>query len=92
MITFDRKAHWATVYTSKDETRTSWFEDNLIISVELIGATSVGAKASIIDIGGGASRLIDALLKLGFDALTIPDLSDAALATAKTRLGNVVQP
>jgi 2-polyprenyl-3-methyl-5-hydroxy-6-metoxy-1,4-benzoquinol methylase len=82
-----RQAHWQSVYTTKDEKTVSWFQERPDISVELIHATGVDAKASIIDIGGGASRLIDALLDEGFKTITVLDLSEQALATSKARLG-----
>lgn len=61
-----RQAHWENVYATKDEHAVSWFQEKPDISLDLIRATGVNATASIIDIGGGASRLIDALLDKGF--------------------------
>jgi hypothetical protein len=60
MISSDRQAHWENVYTTKDEKEVSWFESPTI-SLDLIRVTNVNASAPIIDIGGGASGLIDAL-------------------------------
>ena len=57
------------------------------MSLELIRATGVSTEASIIDIGGGASRLVDALLDKGYTAITVLDLSEKALETSKARLG-----
>jgi SAM-dependent methyltransferase len=82
-----RQAHWDNVYATKDEHAVSWFQEKSDISLDLIRATGVNATASIIDIGGGASRLIDALLDEGFKAVTVLDLSEKALATSKARLG-----
>ena len=82
-----RQAHWDNVYATKDEHAVSWFQEKSDISLDLIRATGVNATASIIDIGGGASRLIDALLDEGFKAVTVLDLSEKALATSKERLG-----
>ena len=65
----------------------SWFEESPAISLELIRATGVGTEASIIDIGGGASRLVDALLDEGYRAITVLDVSENALETSKARLG-----
>ncbi len=79
-------SHWDNVYKSKSERDVSWFEESPAISLDLIHATGVKADASIIDIGGGASRLADALLDEGFAAVAVLDLSDEALAT-KARLG-----
>jgi SAM-dependent methyltransferase len=83
----DRRSHWETVYEKGGEREVSWFEESPAISLELIRATGVNAGASIIDIGGGASRLVDVLLDAGFTAITVLDLSIKALATSKVRLG-----
>jgi 2-polyprenyl-3-methyl-5-hydroxy-6-metoxy-1,4-benzoquinol methylase len=82
-----RQAHWENVYATKDEHAVSWFQEKPEISLDLIRATGVKATASIIDIGGGASRLVDTLLDEGFKAITVLDLSEKALATSKARLG-----
>ena len=82
-----RQAHWENVYATKDEHAVSWFEEKPNISLDLIRATGVQATASIIDIGGGASRLIDTLLDEGFKAVTVLDLSEKAVAISKARLG-----
>jgi SAM-dependent methyltransferase len=87
MSDLGRQAHWENVYTTKDENAVSWFQKRPDISVDLIRATGVDASALIIDIGGGASRLVDSLLDEGFDAITVLDLSEKALATSKARLG-----
>ncbi len=82
-----RQAHWQNVYTTKDEKAVSWFQERPDLSVDLIRATGVDVNASIIDIGGGASRLVDALINEGFKTVTVLDLSEKALATSKARLG-----
>ena len=86
MTDFDRKTHWDNVYTTKHETEVSWFEASPAISLDLIHATGVSTGASIIDIGGGASRLVDGLLSRDFKAITVLDLSMKALEAARTRL------
>lgn len=86
MNSLDRQAHWENVYTIKDAEEVSWFEQNPATSLDLIRSTGVNTGASIIDIGGGASRLVDALLDAGFTAVTILDLSEKSLATSKARL------
>jgi hypothetical protein len=68
MSDLGRQAHWENVYTTKDEKAVSWFQEKPDISVDLIRAPGVDASASIIDIGGGASRLVDALIGEGFCA------------------------
>jgi 2-polyprenyl-3-methyl-5-hydroxy-6-metoxy-1,4-benzoquinol methylase len=81
-----RQAHWENVYATKDEHAVSWFQEKPDISLDLIRATGVETSASIIDIGGGASRLVDALINEGFKAITVLDLSEKALAKSKARL------
>jgi 2-polyprenyl-3-methyl-5-hydroxy-6-metoxy-1,4-benzoquinol methylase len=85
--TAERQAHWQNVYRSKGEREVSWFEETPALSLDLIRATGVGADAAIIDIGGGASRLVDALLAAGFKSVSVLDLSQQALAAAQARLG-----
>jgi 2-polyprenyl-3-methyl-5-hydroxy-6-metoxy-1,4-benzoquinol methylase len=87
MSNLERQAHWENVYQTKGEREVSWFQESPAISLDLIRATGVKMDASIIDIGGGASRLADALLDAGFQAITILDLSEKALLTSKARLG-----
>jgi 2-polyprenyl-3-methyl-5-hydroxy-6-metoxy-1,4-benzoquinol methylase len=83
-----RSAHWENVYTTKGEREVSWFQENPAPSLELITLTGVSARAAIIDIGGGASRLVDALVERQTGQITILDLSKTALDAAKARLGN----
>jgi 2-polyprenyl-3-methyl-5-hydroxy-6-metoxy-1,4-benzoquinol methylase len=87
MSNTDRLSHWETVYQTKGERDVSWFEESPGISLELIRASGAPPSASIIDIGGGASRLADALLDEGFANITVLDLSEKALATSRARLG-----
>ena len=87
MTEASRQAHWEQVYTSRDETEVSWFQDNPTPSLELIELTRRGRDTGIIDIGGGASRLADGLLERGFRDLTVLDISAAALDLAALRLG-----
>ena len=87
MSTLERQAYWQNVYQTRDEQAVSWFQERPDISLDLIHATGVDANASIIDIGGGASRLVDALISEGFKAVAVLDLSEKALATSKARLG-----
>jgi trans-aconitate methyltransferase len=82
-----RHTHWESVYQTRGEREVSWFEESPAISLDLIHATGVSSEASIIDIGGGASRLVDALLDEGFRAITVLDLSEHALAATQARLG-----
>jgi len=82
-----RQAHWQNVYATKAEREVSWLQENPAPSLDLIAATGISSDAAIIDIGGGASRLVDHLLDNGFRRLSILDLSARALEEAKKRLG-----
>lgn len=87
MSTLERQSHWQNVYQTKGERDVSWFQEIPTTSLELIRATEAGVDASIIDIGGGASRLVDALIAEGYRAVTVLDLSQEALNAARDRLG-----
>lgn len=82
-----RKAHWENVYASKSENEVSWFQENPAPSLALIAEIGAAPNSAIIDIGGGASRLVDHLIDQGFIDVTVLDLSAAALNAAKARLG-----
>lgn len=88
MSDLERQAHWQKVYQTRGERDVSWFQESPEISLDLIRATGVNSGAAIVDIGGGASRLIDALLSAGFKAITVLDLSEQALLTSKARLAS----
>jgi SAM-dependent methyltransferase len=81
------RAHWDNAYATKGEAGVSWFEDVPAVSLELIRQAGAGPASSIVDIGGGASRLADALLREGVGRITVLDISPAALDAAKARLG-----
>jgi SAM-dependent methyltransferase len=82
-----RQAHWEGVYTKKGEKEVSWFEEIPAPSLELIAQVGATAASAIIDIGGGASRVVDNLVQWGFTDVTVLDLSETALEAAKLRLG-----
>ena len=81
------KEHWEHVYSSKAADSVSWFQRHADLSLQLIEETGVSAAAAIIDVGGGASTLVDDLLAKGYSNLTVLDLSRAALLAAEKRLG-----
>lgn len=87
MSTTDRETHWENVYTTKDEAKLSWFQEAPAPSLELLGLTGAKPSSAVIDIGGGASRLVDSLLAQDFENVTVLDLSAAALASTRARLG-----
>lgn len=86
-----RQAHWNDVYTKKAENEVSWFQDTPTPSLELMAQLGLTQASSIIDVGGGASRLVDHLLDRGLNDLTVLDLSEAALQAARARLGSRVE-
>jgi len=90
MSALERQAHWQNVYQTKGERDVSWFQESPAISLDLIRATGVGADASIIDIGGGTSRLVDVLVAEGFRSVTVLDLSEKALATSRKGLASAL--
>lgn len=81
------KDHWENVYSSRAVDEVSWFQAHADLSLKLIQATAAPLSASIIDVGGGASTLVDDLLAAGYQHLTVLDLAAAALAAARHRLG-----
>jgi SAM-dependent methyltransferase len=83
----DRHQHWNSIYQTTPVTDVSWFESEPHVSLELIKAVAP-TGCSVIDIGGGASRLVDSLLAAGYDSLTVLDISATALERAKARLGS----
>jgi len=83
----DTKAHWERVYSTKHSDEVSWYQEDPAPSLELIGLARPTPDTTIVDIGGGASRLIDRLLARGFRRVTVLDISQAALDAAKARLG-----
>jgi trans-aconitate methyltransferase len=79
--------HWNRVYTTRAVDAVSWYQAQPKISLELIAAADLPVDAPIIDIGGGASVLVDCLLAQGRSALSVLDVSAAALANSRARLG-----
>jgi len=81
------KSHWENIYTTKETDRVSWYQAHPWESLDLIKRTGIVKSAPIIDVGGGASTLIDHLLDEGFANVTVLDIAPTALERAKTRLG-----
>ena len=81
------KSHWENVYGRRAIDDVSWYQEHATRSRDLITRLGVGPDDPIIDVGGGASVLVDDLLDVGHRDLTVLDLSAAALAAARTRLG-----
>jgi SAM-dependent methyltransferase len=85
---FDRKHHWERVYGNKAAEETSWYQAIPHLSLSMIANAGLGPEAALVDIGAGASLLVDHLLDQGYRDLTVLDISSAALAQASSRLGD----
>lgn len=88
MEQFDKKAHWDKIYQTKSLNEVSWFQPKPETSLNFFKEFSIPKEAKIIDIGGGDSLLVDHLLDLGYQHITVLDISATALERAKIRLGN----
>jgi 2-polyprenyl-3-methyl-5-hydroxy-6-metoxy-1,4-benzoquinol methylase len=83
----DVRTHWEKIYTTKAPDQVSWYRPHLETALALINRAVADRDASIIDVGGGESTLVDDLLKHGFQNITVLDVSEAAIDVNKTRLG-----
>ncbi len=81
------KEHWEKVYQTKQPNAVSWFQEHATRSLELINSVGTTLATNIIDVGGGASTLVDDLVKSGFKNISVLDLSASALDIARKRLG-----
>ena len=88
MENFDRKKHWENIYETKELKNLSWFQPTPEISLDFFKQFNMPTTAKVIDIGGGDSFLVDELLNLGYQDLTVLDISTAAIDRAKQRLGD----
>lgn len=86
-----KKQHWEHIYATKNQDELSWYQAFPHTSVRLIEASGVAKDAPIIDIGGGDSLLVDALLERGYTQLYVLDISAHAIERAKQRLGHQAQ-
>lgn len=83
----NRKVHWEQVYMDKSPLEVGWYQAEPALSLRLIDSFELPKAAAIIDVGGGASLLVDRLHERGFRRLAVLDVSAQALAHAKARLG-----
>lgn len=84
----NKKAHWETVFATKAETEVSWFQAYPKTSIEFLELFDLPLDANIIDIGGGDSYFVDALLEKGYTNISVLDISANAIERAKARLGD----
>jgi len=87
----DVRRHWDNVYTTKSPDAVSWYQPHLARSLELIARAAPDLSASIIDVGGGESTLVDDLLARGYRDLTVLDISPTAIKQSKKRLGALAE-
>jgi len=87
MESFDRKKHWENIYSTKQLNEVSWYQPTPETSLKFIEELNIPKTASIMDIGGGDSFLVDNLLQLGYQNITVLDISKKAIERAKLRLG-----
>ena len=84
----DRKEHWERIYSAKAPVEVSWYQKDPALSLQLIQNCGLAKDAPIIDVGGGASVLVDRLLEQGYRRLAVLDISPTSLAYAQERLGD----
>ena len=82
------REHWESVYEHKGPSQVSWYRAHLEHSLRFIEGAGLGRDAAIIDVGGGASTLVDDLLARGYLDVTVLDISSKAMESAKARLGD----
>ena len=83
----NRKTHWEHIYETKAPTQVSWYQEHARFSLQYIRNTGIQKTDSIIDVGGGASTLVDDLIADGYQQISILDVSVVALQLARQRLG-----
>lgn len=87
----DARTHWEKVYTTKEPDQVSWYRPHLETSLALIERSASDRSASIIDVGGGESTLVDDLLGRGFQNITVLDVSQVAIEATKKRLRELAE-
>lgn len=84
----NRKEHWEKVYETKQPHEVSWTQELPKTSLDFVHSFNLPKTASIIDVGGGDSKLVDYLLDEGFENISVLDISEKAIEKAKQRLGS----
>jgi len=87
----ERRAHWERFYATRAETEVSWFQADPAPSLEALARVGATRRSAIVDIGGGASRLVDRLVRDGYSDISVLDVTAAALKTVRARLGEDAQ-
>jgi SAM-dependent methyltransferase len=87
MVGTTGKAHWDSAWDHRDPSGTSWYQPVPTMSLSLLDVAAPSLDAGIVDVGGGASHLVDALFARGHRDLTVVDIASEALAHSRRRLG-----
>lgn len=87
-MTANSREHWEKIWAASDPQRVTWYQDSPKICLRLIEATGLGPEARVLDVGCGASTLVDCLLGRGFEMVSAIDLSRAAIEHSRARLGD----
>lgn len=87
ILRLDRKEHWETAHSTRGARELSWYQQNPALSLAMISRANITADTPLIDVGGGASLLVDFLIEEGYRDLTVLDVSGVALRKARRRLG-----
>jgi ubiquinone/menaquinone biosynthesis C-methylase UbiE len=82
------REHWESMYETKGATEVSWYQREATISLQLIAQVAPNHGAAVMDVGGGASTLVDSLVSLGYADITVVDIAANALDAARERLGS----
>jgi 2-polyprenyl-3-methyl-5-hydroxy-6-metoxy-1,4-benzoquinol methylase len=87
-VTADRREHWERVYAEKTADEVSWYQRDPTLSLALIEAAGIRPEEAVLDVGGGASLVVDRLLERGFRDVTVLDVAESALDVVRARLGS----
>jgi SAM-dependent methyltransferase len=90
-VTWDRASHWDAVYGAKAEDAVSWFQASADTSLQLLAESGLDGPCRVVDVGGGASRLVDALVERAGTEVTVLDVAAEGLEHARRRLGEHAQ-
>lgn len=91
MNNFDRHSHWENIYKTKQANEVGWYQPVPLTSLQFLEQFNIPVTAKIIDVGGGDSFFVDHLLDLGYQDITVLDISETAILMAKERLGDAAE-
>jgi SAM-dependent methyltransferase len=79
--------HWDAAYAGRGTTAVSWYQPTPTVSIRAIGRLELPGDAAVIDVGGGASSLVEGLIDAGWRDITVLDISQVALDELRARVG-----